>query len=97
MHLGYAFAPEISRRPLYHDPAVDPTKDHGDRRDADRLDGHYRGYDRGAGDAGRRAHRRTDLQLHAGLWRPGAGEYPLAGAGAFDTPDHHREAPLPGR
>ncbi len=36
------------------DPTVDPTKDHGHRRDADRADGHYRGPDHGAGDAGRR-------------------------------------------
>mgnify|MGYP003694591899 CR=1 FL=1 len=36
-----------------------------------------------------------DLQLRARLWRPRARQHPLAGAGACDTPDHHRKIQSP--
>ena len=92
----YAGLPASPKRPS-RDQTVDQKQDHGDRGDADRADGRYRGLDRGAGDAGRDPDRGVRVQLRARLWGSGARQYPFARAGADDTPDRHRQAAVAGR
>src|ERR1700733_14039025 len=65
LRASWYFASGVAARGPVDDPTFDQKKDHGDRRDADRVDGCYRSSDDGTGDASRRSRRRARIQLHA--------------------------------